>query len=350
MLWDGPWLQLSQIRSPWASPAGYRDYADEAGCHLYGDKRQTESVWACPPHPAKVYHRMLIRKRWLLAATAGSALVYLSGHYKIGGLDQLRIEPRPASSAAELYEPSGQGGNDSWLFPAASAPSGSHRPSSAGPTGPSLFDNLPPWEPQLSVGEKLAVMQQRISDQVASIGGQSIAGSTLLPVNAPIPAPAELDLIRPSGSPGQSPTARRSGPGKPAAVNPVAGRAEQDKLPRIRIASLNLVAFGDSQLEKPHVVDGLATLLREFDIVALQGIQSDRDDILPTIVERLNRLGRQYDYLIGPRVGRGSLHQQFAFVFDTAQVETDRYQLYTVDDPEDLLLFEPLVAWFRYTG
>ncbi len=37
-------------------------------------------------------------------------------------------------------------------------------------------------------------------------------------------------------------------------------------------------------------------------------------------------------------------------MFDTAKLETDRYQLYTIDDPEDLMTFEPLVAWFRCKG
>ena len=42
--------------------------------------------------------------------------------------------------------------------------------------------------------------------------------------------------------------------------------------------------------------------------------------------------------------------EQFAFIFDTQRVETDRFQLYTIDDPEDLVTREPLVAWFRVKG
>ena len=36
-----------------------------------------------------------------------------------------------------------------------------------------------------------------------------------------------------------------------------------------------------------------------------------------------------------------------AFVFDRDRVEVDRYQLYTIEDPQDDLHREPLVAWFR---
>ena len=104
---------------------------------------------------------------------------------------------------------------------------------------------------------------------------------------------------------------------------------------------------GSNATCKPHVMEILIAILRQFDIVALQGVQSERDDILPLIVERLNQSGRKIDYLIGPRVGPVGARQQFAFLFDTSRIETDRYQLYTVDDPENLVTYEPLVAWFR---
>jgi endonuclease/exonuclease/phosphatase family metal-dependent hydrolase len=54
--------------------------------------------------------------------------------------------------------------------------------------------------------------------------------------------------------------------------------------------------------------------------------------------------------MIGPRVGRTDNKEQFAFIFDTTRIETDRQQLYSVDDPEDLLHREPLVGWFRSTS
>jgi hypothetical protein len=118
----------------------------------------------------------------------------------------------------------------------------------------------------------------------------------------------------------------------------------------LRIASFHVPGLGPTKLAKAHVFEILVRVLRKFDVVALQGIQSSRDDILPLIVERLNQSGRAYDYVIGPRVGRSGMQEQFAFVFDTARLETDRFQLYTVEDPEDLITREPLVAWFRARG
>ncbi|MEZ6079295.1 MAG: hypothetical protein R3C56_27585 [Pirellulaceae bacterium] len=73
----------------------------------------------------------------------------------------------------------------------------------------------------------------------------------------------------------------------------------------MRIASFHLPA-GPALLNKPHVVQMLIAILRQYDVVALQGIQSSRDDVLPMIIDKLNQSGRRYDYLIGPRWPRGS--------------------------------------------
>ena len=118
----------------------------------------------------------------------------------------------------------------------------------------------------------------------------------------------------------------------------------------LRIASFNIQAFGDTKAAKPHVMDLLARIIREFDVVAIQEIRSRNNDLLPNFVELINATGRHYDYVLGPRLGRTSIREQYAFVFDSAAVEIDRSQLYTVADPDDLLHREPLVAWFRVRG
>ncbi len=115
----------------------------------------------------------------------------------------------------------------------------------------------------------------------------------------------------------------------------------------IRIASFNLSGWGDASRDRPAVTEMLVRLIGQFDIVALQDIRSKRDDLLPNLMIELNRGGRAFDFMIGPRVGRGDTREQLAFVFDTDRIETDRFQLYTVADPEDIMTREPLVGWFR---
>ncbi|GIW93544.1 MAG: hypothetical protein KatS3mg110_1585 [Pirellulaceae bacterium] len=121
----------------------------------------------------------------------------------------------------------------------------------------------------------------------------------------------------------------------------------------IRIATFNIQVFGTAKLNKPHVVEYLARIVRQFDVVAIQEIRSRDQDILPRFLEVVNATGRKYDYVIGPRLPRGpnaSNPEQYAFLFDQETIEVDRSQLYTIDDPDDLLVREPLVAWFRVRG
>ncbi len=118
----------------------------------------------------------------------------------------------------------------------------------------------------------------------------------------------------------------------------------------IRVSSFHLGFFGQTKLSKPAVVDIVARMVRRFDVVALQGIASTNEDLLPRLVEVVNQTGRAYDHIIGPRLGADGEEEQYAFVFDRQTVMTDRDELYTVGDPNNLLTREPLVAWFRTVG
>lgn len=116
---------------------------------------------------------------------------------------------------------------------------------------------------------------------------------------------------------------------------------------KIRIATFNLDAFGESKLSKAAVVESIALLIRKFDVVAIQHIQSKQHNILPAFIDQVNISDRRYEYCIGPRVGPEGNQQQFAFVFDSDRIETDRQMLYTVEDPQHMLTYDPLVGWFR---
>jgi endonuclease/exonuclease/phosphatase family metal-dependent hydrolase len=118
----------------------------------------------------------------------------------------------------------------------------------------------------------------------------------------------------------------------------------------IRIGSFNIQVFGASKLAKPAVMNVLADVIRQFDIVAIQEVRAKTDDILPRFVDLINSTGRRYDFLIGPRLGRSNSKEQYTFVYDTASIEVDRSAMYTVADPDDRLHREPLVAWFRVRG
>lgn len=145
--------------------------------------------------------------------------------------------------------------------------------------------------------------------------------------------------------------AKMTGSSAPAPSSPApAPAAPADPLPKIRIATFNVQALDATKCRKAHVVDLLSRIARQFDVLALQEIQSETDDILPRLVQVMNKTGESFDYAVGPRVGPKGAEQQYGFIFNRRTVALDRSELYTVDDPDDLLAFEPFVGWFRTVG
>jgi len=115
----------------------------------------------------------------------------------------------------------------------------------------------------------------------------------------------------------------------------------------LRIGSFNIQVFGESKIEQREVVEILVHVARRYDVLAIQEVRTKNPAVLRRFVEAINSNGRRYDYVLGPRLGRTSSKEQYAFVFDTERVEIDRDAVYTVDDPDDLLHREPLVVPFR---
>ena len=131
-----------------------------------------------------------------------------------------------------------------------------------------------------------------------------------------------------------------------SAENPVS-RTAPSATSTISIASYNIQVFGTTKLQQPAVRDVLVKVVRQFDVVAIQEVRSKDDSILPEFVRHINADGSRYDFVIGPRLGRTSSKEQYAFVFNTDRVEVDRSSVITLNDPQDLLHREPLVARFR---
>lgn len=118
--------------------------------------------------------------------------------------------------------------------------------------------------------------------------------------------------------------------------------------PTIRIASYNIRDFGDSKMKNARVMETLAAIVRLFHVVAIQEISTSSDHHMPQFLQLVNKTGRQYNYVIGERVGNSKNTEQFAFVYDEAVIECDPQSKYTIIDREDNLLSrEPLVAAFR---
>jgi len=150
---------------------------------------------------------------------------------------------------------------------------------------------------------------------------------------------------RQSGQSGFGPWA--SGPATPAAVST---RPPPREAETVRIATWNWEGWDERRLGDAAAATLLANVVRQFDVIAVQGLSPRSPNALPELCDRVNEDGSHYDYVIGPRLGRTEPKAQYAFLFDRSMIEVDRNQTYTVRDDDDLLDREPLVAWFRVRG
>jgi deoxyribonuclease-1-like protein len=153
------------------------------------------------------------------------------------------------------------------------------------------------------------------------------------------------------GYPSQQPAApiQANYNGQPAA--PAAPPTPAFGGPAIRIASFNIQVFGDAKAQKPYVMATLANIIQNFQIVAIQEIRTQDDYFIDNFLRTyVNQNGRAYDKVIGPRLGRTNSTEQYAFIYDTATIEVNPRCIFTVNDPDDLLHREPLVAMFRVRG
>ncbi len=129
----------------------------------------------------------------------------------------------------------------------------------------------------------------------------------------------------------------------------------------ILIASFNIQAFGQSKMNDRWVMEHLAEVIRQFDVVAIQEIRSKDQRLMALLTEYVNAAGFKYDYILGPRLGRTTSQEQYAYIYDTTRIVSSSDASYTVRDGApsgkntqevgepggvDLLHREPLVARF----
>ena len=130
--------------------------------------------------------------------------------------------------------------------------------------------------------------------------------------------------------------------GSPAAAQPPAKPHDA-----ILICSFNIQVFGESKLSKPQVMEILARVTRQFDVVAIQEVRAKSDAIIPTFVRQVNADGSRYHFLVGPREGRTVSKEQYAFVYDTNRIEVDQSSPGVFPDPHDQLHRPPMCVRFR---
>jgi len=153
------------------------------------------------------------------------------------------------------------------------------------------------------------------------------------------PGPWQAPSSAPTGNPANPP--QRQQPYQSASTGQNAPPQNVGNGPTIRIASFNIQVFGNTKMQE------LADIINQFDVVAIQEVRSKDEFLIPKFVQLVNRSGRRFDHVIGPRVGYTTSKEQYVFLYDTEKVILEHQSVYTVGDRDGLLHREPLVATFR---
>ena len=115
----------------------------------------------------------------------------------------------------------------------------------------------------------------------------------------------------------------------------------------IRIGSFNANGFDETKMKDPRIVAVISDVIRHFDVVAIQEIDSSNQFALKRFVNGLNATGRDFKIIRGtPQSGMPST-EQAAILFDASTLELQNGQYYHINDPDNLMKRDPLVAWFR---
>ena len=116
------------------------------------------------------------------------------------------------------------------------------------------------------------------------------------------------------------------------------------ELPPVRIATFNVSVFGPTKLGKDDVMDVLADIADEFDIMAVQEIRDSSGATPYVYLERMNAQGDEFHLVtVGPRVGRTIAKEQYAIYYDTDVVRLLDLPA-TYPDVEDVFEREPFCA------
>lgn len=142
----------------------------------------------------------------------------------------------------------------------------------------------------------------------------------------------------------------------PDCVCPTVSPADEDA-GTIRIATFNIRDFGPTKAGRADVMDQLATIVRRYDIVAVQEISDSRNRVPTLFLDHINAMaGPDYAMSISPRSGvhpddRRSA-EQYGFYWNTERIDlvpSPEPALYP-EPTDNVFDREPWVARFQVVG
>ena len=113
----------------------------------------------------------------------------------------------------------------------------------------------------------------------------------------------------------------------------------------IKIASFNIQVFGRSKSAKVEVMEVLADIISQFDIVAIQEIRDKTGKAIKDLEVAVDSLGENYDFILGPRLGRSNSKEQYAYFYRVSTIRAGESYTY-IETGDDIIHREPLIAKF----
>jgi endonuclease/exonuclease/phosphatase family metal-dependent hydrolase len=117
---------------------------------------------------------------------------------------------------------------------------------------------------------------------------------------------------------------------------------------KITIASFNIQVFGVTKASKTDVMNVVADTVSQFDIVAIQEIRDKTGTAIEKLEGMVDVLGTNYVVITGPRLGRTTSKEQYAFMYRSDTIEPVG-SVYTYPEPTGTDPFhrEPFIARFK---
>lgn len=119
----------------------------------------------------------------------------------------------------------------------------------------------------------------------------------------------------------------------------------------ITIATFNIQVFGRTKANKPDVMTTLASIVRRYDLVAIQEFKDKQEEVPGLFLDVVNEDGSIYAMDISPRTGLQdddrSSQEQYGYYYNTATIEQVGDGALFDDSADDLFQREPYAARFK---
>ena len=130
-------------------------------------------------------------------------------------------------------------------------------------------------------------------------------------------------------------------------LQPVNLPSRSENKETIRIASFNIRIFGEKKANNQAVMEQIAAIVTQFEIVAIQEIRGGSSTPIDALVRLIRASGRDYDATISQPIGESNQVESYAFVFDRTRISLVPGSAYLVNDDEQRMSREPMVASFE---